>query len=736
MAGTANIDFGEVLNAAQAGQFINNHFASNALQAQLGAIAQEANSGTVEGLDGKKYAVNTAAGQQAMRARTIAAYTAFGGRDGQALGTDSRAMYGQLSGQRNETGVDQVQAGALALPTDPAGGYSQIATGHAIQGDAPGAQVYDEQAATTRAMNAPIPNASSDPTTLALQQQQRAAQAVQTTGNRFGDPARTTAGTQAYLQGTSQLAAQFAGKAVQAFQSNNPDVGVAQVNSLVSLYPSLLPKGADPTHPFQYDAANGMLMATANGQPIAGPDGKPEGIPLSTVQQMLPALAQRPDQIPQMLMGFLQQKIGAAQKMLMQGTQAAEKGVTAGTSAISGFTIGAMLRSAQGAGAVRAASGLEQLKLASPTGTTGTSGPQTLLTVTPNGQAVSLTVIPGGVNQQTGVFEPPTIHATLPNGQPYNGPLRGAGGTAISTQQASLKLVNALMKMQFASRAQGAQAALGYANTGADTIMSMPNPNFGLPTGSVGGAPQNSAIPTPGQPSAPGASSPAVQWGGNSLRMFSTLTADQFGASTPKPPTSLYSIVPTMESNNNPTQGANGKGAIGEWQVEPSTAAPLVQKLIKSGLLPKGTTPQQALSDPNTNRAIGASLLSTYYAKYATRYTPSQATAATLVAYNAGEGVANAWVKGTAYKSGSGVSFKPSHPFDMRALPAETRAYVQRGLAATLGDSGPTVAQAPPAALPAAPTAAAPTPVTLPGMLSAKTMSVSDWATPTPASAP
>ena len=128
-------------------------------------------------------------------------------------------------------------------------------------------------------------------------------------------------------------------------------------------------------------------------------------------------------------------------------------------------------------------------------------------------------------------------------------------------------------------------------------------------------------------------------------------------------PTTQYSLLEqavTHQESGGKDDLISPKGAIGRMQVMPNTARD-ISKWRGDGLIDKNMSDEritEILSNPVTNKAYG----SFYLKKMIKDYSAQGGIEAALVGYNAGPGVAKAWID-------SG--------FDSSKLPAETRNYVR-----------------------------------------------------------
>jgi hypothetical protein len=112
----------------------------------------------------------------------------------------------------------------------------------------------------------------------------------------------------------------------------------------------------------------------------------------------------------------------------------------------------------------------------------------------------------------------------------------------------------------------------------------------------------------------------------------------------------------------------SGAGAVGTFQLIPSTAKAAAQRL--------GIAYTDAdLTDPVKNKALAREEL-----RYLCEHLGNDREAV-LAAYNMGAGAAEAWAKGKPYQTHSGAQWHPRYPKDPEAMPAETRNYVRSGIA-------------------------------------------------------
>jgi hypothetical protein len=699
--GPPRIDVGQISQAYDLGQAVRQHIAANRLQTQLNQVAQEANSGTVTGTDGNKYDVKTQAGQQALRGRVLQAYQSVTGLDaGSMLGTGDDTMLHTLGIQQGQTASDAQQGAALQManvktPQQAVGAYASQANAAGLAGNFDTARAANEQGAITQGIQNDNPLAnSSDPTARTLGAQTAAGQAVASAGANVGDVPALTSGTMSYLQSTSVAAAHMAGTALQQIDTN-PMAAASSISALARLYPGLLPQGADPNHPYQYDPQSQSFVVVKAGttnQPLVGADGQAMSIPAQAAKQWLPFAANNPTQIPQMLQGLYMQHAKAAQDLMTSSIGKAQDTYgKADTLSGMGLLSRAIMESDPGAMAtVRGSLAKAGLKLTGPwaplggqagaSGNTSTSGFQAAVQFA-DGSAGTMRFVPGG-NVQGAQTQPTVQFFKAGSSTPLTTvPMaaKGAPGTSITD------VIKGLVSYKEGEAAKMAKAQLQLGQQGALDLYSQQMPGMGAPV---------SSAPTGGT-ATPTTLSPADH------AMLGTLVK---GVTT-APPAPLLAAIPQLEdSGPNATSPA---GAHGQWQVTEDTAQPYVDELIKAGQLPKGTTARQALSDPNVNRVIGTAVATKLYDGFSGTYAPVNATAATLAAYNMGPSAAQAWAAGKPYKTQSGAEFKPSRPFDMTALPAETQSYLLRAM--PLLQHMTASSTVPPAAAPAAaPAPAAP----------------------------
>ena len=783
------IDFGNIKQAADLGAELHTAIGQRIYQARLADLDQQANSGKVTLPDGTTADANSAAGQQALTAARIDAYkkASWWGVGHSQNPDGDQSLNNMLQGDRTEQGAQQGSRGALnvanapqvadpmvgngATKADPnavAAGYRQQAIGGALAGQFQQSNANNEMASTVQntAASQPIqvnsPQFQNMDAGQRMQDQQTGVMgATASAGAQYGDAQRVSSGTQAYLNSTSGLLATTAGKMSQQIGSGDMVGATGSLNAMASLNPGLLPQGADPHIPFQYDPANHAFVVRApNNQPVLGPDGKAQMLPVDAVAQSAPFLAQSPDKIPGILMGLHGQRIQAMLQAQAKGADAQRQVYSANPQSGMGFMLRAFDEASAGGGAGTGGAGgglakqLSSMGIAVTNkqggGSSSMNGSGQLVTqiVYRNGQSGTLVTTPAKANPD-GTMSPTTTQFLDNNGRVISGVIPGTTTAAQSASGNLGSLLDTMMKYKDIGSnkidAITAEQVRGINGVG--------NINLGLPFGS----PQTSALPSGqggGQASAPGDPSTgtikdvsdSLQFSPKSASQYSLLTKNWVG--TPyEMPTSLPGIALHMESGDTdvPTrQLKNGVSVTGAAQLTPETAKPYFDQLKAANLLPGHITSlTQALNDPATNRVIGAAVLQDNYGAFAKLgMTPANTVTATLAAYNMGKAAAVAWVHGLPYRTQGGKLWKPSGPMDPNGLPPETQKYIQQGknlLAARLSGPGAGQGATPPAPSdPAASTAAnataaataAPNPnLALPGM------GATNWTMPPPVQA-